>query len=86
VFVDHASPTNNAAEQALRKSVICCKLSFGTEENTGSPNPAVILSVTETCRCLSKRPLDCIASAVTANFCNSQAPNLLPANCMDCER
>ncbi|MEZ6067427.1 MAG: transposase [Planctomycetaceae bacterium] len=38
VFVHHpgVSPTNNAAEQALRKSVIYRKLSFGTESQTGS--------------------------------------------------
>jgi hypothetical protein len=45
VFVHHhgVSPTNNAAEQALRKSVIFRKLSFGTEQQTGSKNMSVIL-------------------------------------------
>ncbi len=52
VSVHHegVSPTNNAAEQALRKAVIFRKLSFGTEKNTGSKNLSVILSVMETCR------------------------------------
>lgn len=82
VFVHHAgvSPTNNAAEQALRKSVIFRKLSFGTEAKTGSQNLAVILSVTETCRRLGKRPLDYIQAAVTATFNNQPAPQLLPAS------
>ncbi|MEZ6056387.1 MAG: hypothetical protein R3C01_06750 [Planctomycetaceae bacterium] len=44
------SPTNNAAAQALRKSVISRKLSFGTESQTGRRSLAVILSVVETCR------------------------------------
>ncbi|WP_397569243.1 IS66 family transposase [Schlesneria sp. T3-172] len=81
VFVHHpgVSPTNNAAEQALRKSVIFRKLSFGTEEKTGSPNLAVILSVAETCRRLGKRPLDYVATAVAAAFSNKPAPKLLPA-------
>jgi hypothetical protein len=60
--------------------VIFRKLSFGTEVKTGSPNLAVILSVTETCRRLGKRPLDYIAPAFTAACSNTQAPNLLPAN------
>jgi len=74
------SPTNNAAEQALRKSVIFRKLSFGTEEKTGSQNVAVILSVTETCRRVSKRPFDYILDAVKAAFSNKPAPKLITQN------
>jgi transposase len=82
VFVHHegVSPTNNAAEQALRKSVIFRKLSFGTEEKTGSRNLTVILSVTETCRRLRQRPLDYIKAAVHAAFNNKPAPELIPQN------
>lgn len=82
VFVHHegVSPTNNAAEQALRKSVIFRKLSFGTEEKTGSQNLSVIMSVTETCRRLHKRPLDYIKAAVHAAFNNKPAPELIPQN------
>jgi transposase len=80
VFVHHpgVSPTNNAAEQALRKSVIFRKLSFGTEAKTGSRNLSVILSVTETCRRLGKRPLDYIRAAVQAAFHKKPPPQLLP--------
>lgn len=56
------------------------KLSFGTEEKTGSPHLAVTLSVAETCRRLEKRPLGYIATAVAAAFSNKPAPKLLPAN------
>jgi transposase len=80
VFVHHegVSPTDNAAEQSLRKSVFFPKLSFGTEEKTGSQNLAVILSVTETCRRVSKRPFDYILNAVRAAFSNKPAPKLIP--------
>lgn len=82
VFVHHdgVSPTNNAAEQALRKSVIFRKLSFGTEAQTGSPNMTVILSVTESCRRLGRRPLEYINAAVHATFNNKPAPQLLPTS------
>jgi transposase len=80
VFVHHegVSPTNNAAEQALRKSVIFRKLSFGTEQKTGSQNLAVIMSVTETCRRVGRRPFDYITDAVKAAFNTRPAPKLIP--------
>jgi hypothetical protein len=82
VFVHHegVSPTNNAAEQALRKSVIFRKLSFGTEQKTGSQNLAVIMSVTETCRRVGRRPFDYITDAVKAAFNTRPAPKLIPQN------
>lgn len=81
VFVHHEGvpPTNNAAEQALRKSVIFRKLSFGTEKQTGSRNLPVILSVIETCRRLGQRPLDYIHNTVHAAFNHKSPPRLLPA-------
>ena len=50
VFAHHdgVAPTNNAAEQALRKSVIFRKLSFGTEAKTGSRNLTVITAMMRT--------------------------------------
>jgi transposase len=80
VFVDHpgVSPTNNAAEQALRKSVIFRKLSFGTEEQTGSRNLCVILSIVETCRRLKQPALAYLHDAIHAYFAHRQAPRLLP--------
>jgi hypothetical protein len=53
---------------------------FETEEKTGSQNLAVILSVTETCRRVSKRPFDCILNAVRAAFSNKPAPKLIKQN------
>ena len=75
VHHEGVSPTNNAAEQALRKSVIFRKLSFGTEAQTGSLKMTFIMSVAETCRRLGQRPLSYIHNAVKAAFCNQPAPN-----------
>ena len=82
VFAHHdgVAPTNNAAEQALRKSVIFRKLSFGTEAKTGSRNLAVIHSITETCRRLGRNPLDYFRLAIQAAFNKQPPPKLLPAH------
>ncbi|MFV0374512.1 IS66 family transposase [Microbacterium sp.] len=80
VFVHHAgvSPTNNAAERALRKSVIYRKLSFGTESKSGSLTLSVILSVIETCRRLGRDALSYLHSAVKAHFHHQPTPKLIP--------
>lgn len=82
VFVHHdgVSPTNNAAEQALRKSVIFRKLSFGTEAQTGSRNISVIQSVMETCRRLNRSRFDFLRKSIHAAFNNKPTPQLLPTN------
>jgi hypothetical protein len=51
VFAAHdgVSPTSNISEQTIRKAVIFRKLSFSTEEQTGSLNLSVIFSTVETC-------------------------------------
>ncbi|MCL6506360.1 MAG: IS66 family transposase [Bryobacteraceae bacterium] len=80
VFVHHpgVSPTNNAAEQALRRAVLFRKLSFGTESHTGSPTLSVILSVLETCRRLGRNALSYPQSAAQALFQHRPAPQLIP--------
>ena len=82
VFVHHpgVSPTNNAAEQALRKLVIFRKLSFGTEQQTGSKNMSVILSVMETCRRLNRPRLRFLRESIHAAFNNKPAPRLIPTS------
>jgi hypothetical protein len=72
--------------RALRKSVIFRELSFGTEEKTGSQNLAVIMSVTETCRRVGRRPFDYIKDADKAAFNTKPAPKLIPQNRPRCER
>lgn len=80
VFVHHpgVSPTNNAAEQALRRSVIFRKLSFGTQSPTGSPALSVILSIVETCRRLGRHALTYLQASIQALFHNTTAPKLIP--------
>ena len=80
VFVHQAgvSPTNNAAEQALRKSVIYRKLSFGTESQSGSRTLSVILSVVETSRRLGRHALGDLHSAIQAHFAHQPTPKPLP--------
>ncbi len=80
VHNEGVSPTNSAAEQALRKSVIFRKLCFGTEARTASQNLAVIMSVTETCRRMGRRPFDYLTDAVKAAFSTQPAPKLLSQN------
>lgn len=80
VFTHHpgVSPTNNAAEQALRKSVIFRKLSSGTESPTGSRTLSVILSTLETCRRQGRHALSYLHAAIQAHFHHTPAPQLLP--------
>ena len=49
VNVEGVSPTNNAAERALRKAVLWRKGSFGTQSSGGSRFVERILTVTQTC-------------------------------------
>jgi len=81
VFAAHdgVSPTNNIAEQTIRKAVIFRKLSFSTEEQTGSRNLSVIFSTVETCRRQGLAAFDYIRAAVKNLFAGKTAPRLLPA-------
>ena len=49
-FVEHpeGQPTNNAAEQALRPSVILRKITFGNRSAAGAQNHSVITSLIQT--------------------------------------
>jgi transposase len=77
--IDGVSPTNNAAERALRQAVIFRKLSFGTESRSGSKTLAVVMSVIETCRRLGRHALGWITDAVTHKQQNRPTPTLLPS-------
>ena len=81
VFAEHdgVSPTNNIAEQTIRKAVIFRKLSFNIEEQTGSRNLSVIFSTVETCRRQGLAAFDYIRAAVQTLFAGKTAPRLLPA-------
>ena len=82
------SPTNNAAERALRRAVIFRKLSFGTASSSGSRTLAVVMSVLETCRRLGRHALTWITEAVTQHQKNHPIlhPALKPVTERRCER
>jgi transposase len=71
--------TNNIAEQTIRKAVIFRKLSFSTEEQTGSRNLSVIFSTVETCRRQAISAMARIREAVANLFAGKTSPRLLPA-------
>ena len=71
------SPTNNPAEQSLRRAVIFRKLSFGTESGSGSEVIAITFSVVETCRRLGRDAQSYLREAVHAYFQNRTPPKLI---------
>ncbi len=75
INVEDVTPTNNAAERALRHAVIWRKLSFGTRSDSGSRFVETMLTVVEICRQRNCNALDYIIRAVEAR---QSAPNLLP--------
>ncbi|MGD9856468.1 MAG: transposase [Planctomycetaceae bacterium] len=79
--VDGVAPTNNAAEQSLRRAVIFRKLCFGTERGSGSDVLAATFSVVETCRRLGRDPHPHLHAAITAHFQNRPTPRLIIHNC-----
>jgi hypothetical protein len=75
---DGVAPTNNAAEQSLRRAVIFRKLCFGTERGSGSEVLATTFSVVETCRRLGRNAHTYLHQSITAHFENLPAPPLIP--------
>lgn len=75
---DGVEPTNNAAERALRRSVIWRKLSFGTQSDAGSRFAERILTVVATARAQKINLLAFVASACAAAWCDTPPPSLLP--------
>jgi transposase len=71
-------PTNNAAEQAIRKGVLWRKTSFGTQSEAGSRFVERVMTVTETCRQQNRNILEYITTACEARLHNRPAPSLLP--------
>lgn len=78
VDVEGVSPTNNAAEQALRQAVIWRKLSFGTRSSSGSRFVERMLTVIETCRQQKRDVFAWMTATVEAHFAGQPTPSLLP--------
>ncbi len=56
--VDGVEPTNNAAERALRRTVVWRRRSFGTQSGEGSRFAARLLTVVTTLRQQERAVLD----------------------------
>ncbi|MCK7487299.1 MAG: transposase [Bacillus subtilis] len=82
-FVEHpdGQPTNNAAEQALRPSVILRKITFGNRSAAGARNHSVITSLIQTAGKQSAAPRDVLEKL----FCDqpNQAQAALYPNAPD---
>ncbi|MCA9113805.1 MAG: transposase [Planctomycetaceae bacterium] len=71
-------PTNNASECSLRHSVICRKLSFGTQSAGGSRFVETLLTVIESCRQQGRDVFAWVTAAVQSRFAGQPCPSLLP--------
>jgi transposase len=80
-FVEHAEgqPTNNAAEQALRPSVILRKLTFGNRSEAGAHNHSVITSLIQTAKKQGAAPRDVLEKLLCDKPLEAQAA-LYPGN------
>lgn len=79
-FVDRAGvePTNNLAEQTLRRIVIWRKTSFGTQSSRGTRYLERIMTVVATCKLQQLNVLDFVTEAIRAHLSKTDAPSLLP--------
>lgn len=71
------SPTNNAAERALRHAVIWRKLSFGTQSVRGSRFVETLLTVIETRRQQGRPLFTFVTEAIARHFAQQPALSLL---------
>ena len=71
-------PTNNLAEQILRRIVIWRKTSFGTQSARGTLYLERIMTVVATCKMQKRNVLDFVTDAIRAHLTGLTAPSLLP--------
>lgn len=79
-FIDTpgVEPTNNLAEQVLRRIVIWRKTSFGTQSVEGTLYLERIMTVVATCKLQKKNVLDFVTAAIHAHLSGTKFPSLLP--------
>jgi hypothetical protein len=85
VYVQGIEPTNNAAEQALRKAVIWRRTSFGSQSQAGSEFVSRILTVVTSLKAQQRNPWDYLTEAMSAKRLGLSAPSLLPKTLMSTE-
>jgi len=78
VRVAGVEPTNNTAEQAVRRPVLWRKACFGTDSESGSRFVERILTVVATLRMQKRNVLDYVTVACEARLRGHAAPSLLP--------
>jgi transposase len=71
-------PTNNAAERALRQSVIQRKISLGVQSASGAICRSRLLTVTTTLRQQGRDVWEFLEQAWIAHHCGGVMPSLLP--------
>lgn len=69
------SPTNNAAERALRHAVIWRKLSFGMQSDRGSRFVETLLTVIETRRQQNRPLFSSVTEAISRHFAQQSTPH-----------
>ena len=74
-FLDHKNvqPTNNQAEQSLRKMVIFRKICFGTRSSEGSRSHSILPSLVLTTKRQGKHPLDFLQTLFSSDTATAQA-------------
>lgn len=84
-FVDKPGiePTNNLAEQILRRIVIWRKTSFGTQSARGTLYLERIMTVVATCKMQKRNVLDFVTEAIKAHLLGETPPSLLPAKTLE---
>ena len=83
-FIDKegVEPTNNIAEQVLRRIVIWRKTSFGTQSTAGTLYLERIMTVVASCKLQQRNILDFVTQAICAHLGAEKVPSLIPEiNC-----
>lgn len=71
-------PTNNIAEQVLRRIVIWRKTSFGTQSAKGTLYMEQTMTVVASCKLQKRNVLNFITDAIKAHLSKTKAPSLIP--------
>ena len=72
-------PTNNLAEQVLRRIVIWRKTSFGTQSPKGTLYLERIMTVVATCKLQKRNVLNFMTETLRAHLSNTGMPSLIPS-------
>ena len=75
---ENIEPTNNIAEQILRRIVIWRKTSFGTQSARGTLYMEQIMTVVASCKLQKRNVLNFIVDAINAHLSRTKAPSLIP--------